>query len=366
VLEYPESGPGKTCHSDGPGEKEYLGRISSASVRFGACALALAAVVGGCGSTQTVVKTVTASGTSATAAETTSASQAATEAQTSTSSASQARAGDTLELKGNGGEAMAVTVDVVMDPLQVGPDDQPDVGQRFVGVQITLRNVGTVAYSDSPSNGATLLSNIDEQAKGEIVSGGPCGNDFQSSANVAPGDTQEGCIPFELPSGQTPKTFQFTLNSGFADQTGQWSLRGAPTTGASATSTGINTDTGNTPVSPSTTPSANNSTTALPNQCSPGVAATQSVSCGLAGNVYYEYYQAEQNGGDTAALSAWSPSSKQYYTTSCSPGNGIISCSISGTTDPNAEVQITQASLDAYSPQQASSYASSHDAGPNG
>ncbi len=53
--------------------------------------------------------------------------------------------GDTLTLTGNGGESMAVTVDGVMDPLQVGPDDQADSGQRFVGIQITLKNIGSVA-----------------------------------------------------------------------------------------------------------------------------------------------------------------------------------------------------------------------------
>jgi hypothetical protein len=142
--------------------------------------------------------------------------------------------GDTLTLSGNGGESLAVTVDGVMDPLVVGSYDQADSGQRFVGVQITLKNVGSSVYSDSPSNGATLLSDRNEQAQRQIVTGGPCGNGFQSSVNIAPGDTQQGCLPFEMPSGQNPHTFQFTLDSGFANQTGQWSLAGADTAAATA------------------------------------------------------------------------------------------------------------------------------------
>jgi hypothetical protein len=39
-----------------------------------------------------------------------------------------------------------------------------------------------------------------------------------------------------MPNGETPASFQFTLSSGFADQTGQWSLAGA-TTGASTAPT---------------------------------------------------------------------------------------------------------------------------------
>lgn len=318
-------------------------------------AAALAVTLAGCG-TQTIVKTVTAG------ARPTTAAQAATATPASTSgSPQQAKIGDTLTLTGEGGETMAVTVDGVMDPLQVGSYDQADPGQRFVGVQLALKNVGQVAYSDSPSNGATLLSNTNEQAQGQIVSGGPCGNDFQSSANIAPGDTQQGCIPFEMPTGEIPATFQFTLNSGFADQTGQWSLKGAKTSIASTARVAMTTDSA-TPVSSST----NRTSTGLPIQCSPGLTATQAISCGLASNVFYEYYKAEHGAGDPATLSAWSAATQQYYTATCSTGSGTITCAITGTSDPNAQVDLSQASLGAYSSEQASSYAASHDVGPNG
>jgi uncharacterized protein DUF4352 len=315
--------------------------------------LILVVVLAGCG-TQTVVKTVASGGSSTTAP------------RAATGSPQKAKVGDTLTLKGNGGESMAVTVDQVMDPLQVGQYDQPDSGRRFVGIQITLKNVGSAAYSDSPSNGSTLLSNTNEQAKGQIVSGGPCGNDFASSANIAPGDTQKGCIPFEMPVGQTPATFQFTLNSGFADQTGQWSLAGAPTSTAGSPGAGTTGTTINATASGNTTTNTNGAVATLPNQCSPGLAATQAVSCGLANNMFYEYYKATQSSGSTTSLSVWSPATKRYYPASCSTASARITCSISGTSDPNAQVQFTQAALDAYSPQQASSYAADHDLGPNG
>jgi Domain of unknown function (DUF4352) len=195
--------------------------------------LLMSALMAGCG-TQTVVRTVTSTASGSNAKP--SASADSSSSSTSTAQARTAKVGDTLTLSGNGGQSLAVTVDAVMDPLSVGQYDQADSGQRFVGVQVTLKNVGSSSYSDAPSNGATLLSTANEQAKDAIVSGGPCGNDFQSSVNIAPGDTQQGCIPFELPDGQTTGTFQFTMNSGFANQTGQWSLAGA-NTGATAAST---------------------------------------------------------------------------------------------------------------------------------
>lgn len=103
----------------------------------------------------------------------------------------------------------------------------------------------------------------------------------------------------------------------------------------------------------------------LPQHCSPGLSATQAVSCELASNVFYEYYRALQNGRDTTTLSAWSPVTRQYYTASCSQGVSVITCHISGTTDPNAQVRITQAAMDAYTPQHASEYARTHDVGPH-
>jgi hypothetical protein len=165
-----------------------------------------------------------------------SASTSAAQAQQA-SQPQQAKVGSSLTLSESGGDSLAVTVDQVMDPLSVGSFDQATAGHRYVGVQITLKNVGSVPYSDSPSNGSTLLSNTNEQAQGTIVSGGPCGNDFQSSVKIAPGGSEQGCIPFELADGQSPETFQFTLDSGFANQTGQWSLAGASTASTNATPT---------------------------------------------------------------------------------------------------------------------------------
>jgi hypothetical protein len=236
------------------------------SSRFPLLAVSVVVVLllAGCGG-QTIVRTVTAGGpltsaaTSQQASSSTASSQTATAApaaSSETTSASrsatrQAAIGETLKLRGSGGLTVDVTVDAVLDPLSVGQYDQADAGQRFIGVQVTLQNVGSVPYSDSPSNGATLLSRSDEQATSEIVTGGPCGNGFQSSAKIAPGDTQQGCLPFELPVNETAGTFQFTLDSGFADQTGQWSLaRGdhPAATASTPTTTAVT-------AAPSTTPS---------------------------------------------------------------------------------------------------------------
>lgn len=154
----------------------------------------------------------------------------------------EATVGDTLDLDGASGLKMAVTVQRVVDPEQGGQFDQPDSGDRYVGVFIQLRNIGKVSYNDSPGNGATLLSKGGGQANSEILSGGSCSGSFSSGAIIAPGNTENGCLAFELPSDQSPGAFQFTLDSGFANQTGQWAITstasGAPSgTGTTGTTT---------------------------------------------------------------------------------------------------------------------------------
>ena len=100
--------------------------------------------------------------------------------------------------------------------------------------------------------------------------------------------------------------------------------------------------------------SGNKSTSTLPHHCSSGVNTTDSISCGLASNVFYEYYRATHSGPGSRTLSAWSAATTRYYPASCSLALGLVRCRISGTTDPNAEVEISRSVLNAYTPQDAS------------
>lgn len=284
------------------------------------CVVGLATTLASCGTHQTIVKTVTVG------SSTKSSSAPAQTTASSTSSAQQAALGDTLTLHGNDGETMNVTVNQLLDPLPVGPVDQADSGDRYVGVQITLKNVGSTAYSDSPGNGSTLLSNTNEQAKTEIVSGGPCGNDFQSSANIAPGATQQGCIPFELPTGQQAGAFQFTLNSGFADQTGQWSLAGARPSGTPAQGQTTTTSSSGTAAAPTTaTPPSGT------RPCDQNISVGSDTSCPFAENVFQAVVTGyQQTGSVPSTVTASSPVTHRSYSLSCGLGAAnLITCTSS-------------------------------------
>jgi hypothetical protein len=131
-----------------------------------------------------------------------------------------ASVGDTLTLKGFEGLTMDVTLTEIDRRLEV--EQEFDTG-NYVGVRLTLTNTGEVAYDDSPSNGATLVTKDDQQLSSTILFGdADCSG--AEAARIAPGDTRKVCVVFEREEGQELRLFQFALDSGFAEQTGEWTL----------------------------------------------------------------------------------------------------------------------------------------------
>lgn len=145
----------------------------------------------------------------------------------STPPASQAATiGDTVTLKGNAdGEQLAVTIKKWVDPAKSANQySKPEEGKRWVAAQFELVNTGTAVYSDSPSNGTQVADDQGQQFQttfGEVTAG-PA---MTSSAKVAPGAKVLGWIVYEVPQDSKIATIQFTMNSGFASQTGQWTVK---------------------------------------------------------------------------------------------------------------------------------------------
>lgn len=136
--------------------------------------------------------------------------------------------GDTITLTGNDNEQIKAKVLSVADPIQLGEYDSTDPGKHAVAVRVRMTNVGDVAYDDSPSNGAELILDNDERAESKLLIDLPSGaGTLDGSVTLAPGSSRVGYLGFEVPDGAKPKTFQLTLTSGFADETGEWDLTGA-------------------------------------------------------------------------------------------------------------------------------------------
>lgn len=137
-----------------------------------------------------------------------------------------AKVGDTLTLEGfEEGSKLDVTVVKVADPAKSADEFmQPASGKRFVGVQFQLVNTGEAAYSDSPSNGAQVADSEGQQFAATFgdITAGPS---MASSLKLKPGAKGLGWIVFEVPEAAKVDTVQFTMDSGFADKTGEWKLQ---------------------------------------------------------------------------------------------------------------------------------------------
>jgi Domain of unknown function (DUF4352) len=151
---------------------------------------------------------------------------ATTAGGTAKGTAKTAGIGSAITLNGNGtGEAMSVTVVKVMADAKPGGtiSTGPQSGDRLYAVQFRLKDTGSAAYSDSPSNGATVTDSSGQSYQSSLDTVAGC-QAFADTENIAPGGSGLGCIVFEVPKAAKITGIQFTLDSGMGPDTGQWKI----------------------------------------------------------------------------------------------------------------------------------------------
>ncbi|WP_051945093.1 DUF4352 domain-containing protein [Streptacidiphilus rugosus] len=141
----------------------------------------------------------------------------------STSGSKSAKVGDTIALKGMDSTADVTVVRIVDNPAGADEFNTPEAGKRFFAVQFRIKATGSKAYSDSPSNGAKVVDSQGQAYEADI-SDTKAGQSFPASVNIAPGGSGLGFIVFQVPSNAKITQIQFGLDSGMADQTGQWNV----------------------------------------------------------------------------------------------------------------------------------------------
>ena len=175
-----------------------------------------------------IVAVVVANGgghTVQTAGSTASGSGSAGSGEAAGSAPKTAGIGSAISLSGNSsGEQMSVTVTKVITTAQPGDEfSSAPAGDRLYAVQFRLRDTGSAAYSDSPSNGAAVVDSAGQSYQSELDNAAGCAS-FPGSVNIAHGASGLGCIVFEVPQSAKITEVQFTLDSGFGSQTGQWNV----------------------------------------------------------------------------------------------------------------------------------------------
>jgi hypothetical protein len=140
-----------------------------------------------------------------------------------TSAAPPAKVGSTITLTGNSaGEKMDVTViRFIPDAKSANQFFTPDKGKRFVAVQFRLVDTGSLAYSDSPSNGTVVIDSAGQQYDAWPADVVGC-QSFPAAVKIAVGSSALGCVVYEVSKTAAITGVQFALDSGFASDTGQW------------------------------------------------------------------------------------------------------------------------------------------------
>jgi hypothetical protein len=109
--------------------------------------------------------------------------------------------------------------------VAAGQFERVPSGKRLVGLNISLKNTGQATYSDAPSNSAKLITRAGKVISAVITESDECKS--PGTVNVPRGQKRSVCIAFLVPKSAHLRYFEFALNSGYANQVGQW--RSLPT-----------------------------------------------------------------------------------------------------------------------------------------
>ncbi len=133
--------------------------------------------------------------------------------------------GDTQTVNGlSDGETLAVTLTKVADPAT--PADEfstPSGGDRLVGTQFRIANAGSVPYHDAIDNDVQLIDDKGQAYQPELGPSITAGRLFEE-VRIDPGDSRLGFVVFSVPTGMRLASVQFVPDSGFADDTAEWTL----------------------------------------------------------------------------------------------------------------------------------------------
>lgn len=175
----------------------------------------------GCGGTETV-KTVTETIETQPPAESAPAETSSPTETESDGSDEVAQVGGAITLRGSdeGAEVKVTLLDYRPRAQAANEFLEPGAGKRYVAVRLRIENVGSAIYDDSPSNGSAVIDREDQQFDATLDAVEP----GLGSPTIRPGDARVGWISFEVPAAAKLRTFQFTLDSGFGPEAGEWSL----------------------------------------------------------------------------------------------------------------------------------------------
>jgi Domain of unknown function (DUF4352) len=143
--------------------------------------------------------------------------------------------GQTAKFNDGQGDSANITLVRVVDPAQ-GADQYttPSAGGRFVTTEFKIVNTGK-AFEPEPTSDVTVFDTASHSFSStyQDVQGCPA---FADNLTLAHGDTADGCVTFEIPTGSALQKIQYSEQSGGG--TAAWTLTPVGTSTTTAISGG--------------------------------------------------------------------------------------------------------------------------------
>jgi predicted secreted protein len=186
------------------------------------------ALVAGCGGTSPDVNTSPATTGTVATQEEGEIGVPSESASTSTKAAKVAHLGDAVDVASGDpstdGTTLRVTLLKVSGTVKATDGfSTPATGKRFAGARFKVTNTGQHAYTDAPSNGATMGDAEGQRFNAYGSTDTTAGPAMPSSIALSPGSSVVGWLTFEVPKASTVTLVQFGADSGFGD-VAEWQL----------------------------------------------------------------------------------------------------------------------------------------------
>jgi hypothetical protein len=122
------------------------------------------------------------------------------------------------------GNKLAVTVSIYGNPATPATQfDRPASGTRLVAIKETLTDDGPGHISDDANNDTTIVGSNGQVYTAAANSIRGCTNFDVGTFTLTRGESETGCVAFQIPNAVGLKRLAFTLTAGSVD-TAQWNI----------------------------------------------------------------------------------------------------------------------------------------------
>jgi fructose-1-phosphate kinase PfkB-like protein len=130
-----------------------------------------------------------------------------------------------VKLTGSEGGLTATAFKTLTDSLTpTNSSNQPTAGDSFVAVTLSITNTGSAISSLDLGDALTMKDIKNKTYSPSTYDVAQCTNIVNQSGSLASNATITGCAIFELPTGATPASFEFTPDGGYASDAAIWKL----------------------------------------------------------------------------------------------------------------------------------------------